>query len=247
MCAYAAQAVYKDEPGAQQTIHTKYKLAGHEYVTIERDNSHCAMFLISDDTLVLSFAGTDDFEDVREFFEMGSEKDEICGGRIHGGFRDSIDELWLGVMDELYHERFSSVNNVVCTGHSLGASLATIAAGRIKKMMPLYKVRLYTFGSPRTGNRDFRDSINSMIVHWRFVNNNDIVTELPPVLNHYHHCGEMHYITAFGKIRTDVGKWILFRDRVVGFFHSLIRFSFDPLQDHRIDKYVKLLEGNKLP
>lgn len=241
LCAYAAQAVYKDEAKAQEVIHTKYKLAGTEYVLVERDNTHCSMFLVSHDTMVLAFAGTDDKKDIRDFFDIETERDEICGGRIHGGFREAIDDIWLKILDELFSTKFSGVEHIIITGHSLGASLALIAAGRIKKMLP-FKIRVYTFGCPRTGDRDFVKSLEGVEIN-RYVNNNDIVTDLPPSLDHYKHAGQLHYITAFGNIRTVIGRWIRTRDRVVGFVVSIVRFRFDPLQDHRIDEYVQKLEG----
>ena len=68
--------------------------------------------------------------------------------------------------------------------HSLGAALATICASRLDAH------ELYTFGSPRVGNRAFvKEMKNDGIQHYRFVNNNDIVTGVPfPLrvyINHY--------------------------------------------------------------
>ena len=40
-------------------------------------------------------------------------------------------------------------------GHSLGGALATLAALDIKRKLPGLKLRVYTFGSPRTGNHAF--------------------------------------------------------------------------------------------
>jgi feruloyl esterase len=41
---------------------------------------------------------------------------------------------------------------IVITGHSLGASMATLAAAAIKTTLNFDRITFYTFGSPRTGN-----------------------------------------------------------------------------------------------
>jgi len=51
---------------------------------------------------------------------------------------------------------------VVCTGHSFGASLATICATRYAAMYPMMVVSCHAFGSPRVGGIDFRRFVNSL-------------------------------------------------------------------------------------
>ncbi|GAQ90511.1 hypothetical protein KFL_006500050 [Klebsormidium nitens] len=70
---------------------------------------------------------------------------------------------------------------VVVTGHSLGAALATIGSFVAALEHPHVRVHYFGFGSPRVGNRAFVEAFRRVIsghaVH--FANRNDIVTGIP--------------------------------------------------------------------
>jgi len=66
------------------------------------------------------------------------------------------------------------------TGHSLGAALATLAASRYQT------AGVYTFGSPLVGNQSFAAAFNAVFHDgagsrsFRYVNDHDVVTQVPP-------------------------------------------------------------------
>eukprot|EP00243_Klebsormidium_subtile_P008853 TRINITY_DN4303_c0_g1_i1.p1 TRINITY_DN4303_c0_g1~~TRINITY_DN4303_c0_g1_i1.p1 ORF type:complete len:480 (-),score=177.84 TRINITY_DN4303_c0_g1_i1:576-2015(-) len=70
---------------------------------------------------------------------------------------------------------------VVVTGHSLGAALATIGSFVAALEHPRVRVHYFGFGSPRVGNAAFVEAFRRVIrghaVH--FANRNDIVTGIP--------------------------------------------------------------------
>jgi triacylglycerol lipase len=72
--------------------------------------------------------------------------------------------------------------NVWFTGHSLGAALTTLAMGNASYA----NANLVTFGSPRVGNANFRDSffcrlrqVEKVPFLKRYVHGDDIVPEVP--------------------------------------------------------------------
>jgi len=77
--------------------------------------------------------------------------------------------------------------DVVMTGASLGAALATIAAieihtngGKISE--------LHTWGSPRVGNSYFAQFVKTRLPNTlRVVHNRDIVPHVPLISQDYHH------------------------------------------------------------
>lgn len=88
---------------------------------------------------------------------------------------------------------------VVC-GHSLGGALATLAALHITwelgpgarkqrdRLVPV--VSCYTYGSPRVGDRSFRDFYNRLVPDtWRHVNDEDGVPRVPPKFLGFRHVG----------------------------------------------------------
>jgi len=79
--------------------------------------------------------------------------------------------------------------STLVTGHSLGASMATLAAIDVQQLQnsPVY---LWTYGSPRTGNDDFVNYFSTFIPvgrSFRHVNQRDAVPHLPWEIIEYHH------------------------------------------------------------
>lgn len=81
---------------------------------------------------------------------------------------------------------------IVITGHSLGGALAVIAAAEwVEKRKGRAAVTsIYTFGQPGVGFDGLSElmDINYSNGYYRFVNDMDIVTMLPPL---YKHCGRL--------------------------------------------------------
>ena len=157
----------------------------------------------------------------------------IAGGMVHSGFQDEINELWVDCLKELeYNNQLKKPKKVFFTGHSLGAAMATIAATRIEGEC------LYTFGSPKVGGRHFVRHLKCP--HERYVNNNDIVTKVPPSVLGFVHCGEERYFNAFGLERQPT-YWQRWKDffRGVWFGWKNGKF-FDMLSDHGMANYVSL-------
>jgi len=134
--------------------------------------------------------------------KMSPEKD---GGLVHSGFQAVLDEIWEG--EGMLHEyllkqkKEKPLLRIFFTGHSLGAALSILSASRFPDVNCVY-----TFGSPRVGNKEFTNSIKANV--FRIVHNNDIVAELPPekflilkTKDEYSHIGELKFIDSKGKIR----------------------------------------------
>lgn len=110
------------------------------------------------------------------------------GAQVHQGFKRAFDSIE-GVMTAWLAGRHGA--QVICTGHSLGAALATLAASQLQAGS------LYTFGSPRVGNQAFAATLASTNVE-RYVDCCDVVPHLPPESPWYVHVGERRYIDAGG-------------------------------------------------
>ncbi len=107
---------------------------------------------------------------------------ELFGGTyVHQGFYrytmtlfESNGDTSLEVEIEKYHQ---GKKFYVC-GHSLGGAGATILSALLKEKNCTSGLRLYTYGSPRTGTRSFVERYQS-IVHHRHVNDDDLVPQVP--------------------------------------------------------------------
>lgn len=154
-------------------------------------------------------------------------------GRVHSGFNTEVDDIW-PLMEKLLED--NSRTAWFC-GHSLGAAMATICAYRCQTSPIWTNPReLHTFGSPRVGCKKYIN--HAKITHYRWVQNNDIVTRAPPAWLGYRHGGNEIYIDRNGRIKRLTGLWRS-RDRWRGFLKGLRIGKFDLLTDHSMRLYAE--------
>ena len=156
-------------------------------------------------------------------------------GRVHRGFKREVDDLWPQI------EAFikDSTQAVWFTGHSLGGAMATICAGRcLLAHIEAIPSAIYTYGSPRVGNRRYINYCE--IEHARWVNNNDVVTRVPPTWMGYRHRGDEFYFDYYGELKR-MTAWQRFKDRSRGFLYGLLRGRIDHFADHSMLDYINYL------
>ena len=119
--------------------------------------------------------------------------------RVHKGFREALDLVWPQLVAAI---KPLADRRVWFTGHSLGGALATLAADRLVRERAREGLGelggVYTFGSPLVGDRRFVDGFNSRVGDrsFRFVNDQDAVTRVPPPLVGYRHVNTEHFVGA---------------------------------------------------
>jgi triacylglycerol lipase len=128
--------------------------------------------------------------------------------KVHSGFI----EAYSSVREAMFKAaKESPLKQVLCTGHSLGAALATLSALDIKYNLPDKTVTCYTYGSPKVGNSDFAKLYNKHVPQtFRYVNGIDLVPSLPPDIPFvidYEHVGQLCHIgdTQESQISADAG------------------------------------------
>lgn len=153
-------------------------------------------------------------------------------GKVHRGFKSEVDQIWPHIEEALEADRRS----LWFCGHSLGGAMAQICAGRcMVSHIHSEPEELYTFGSPRVGCKRYVNHVK--IDHFRWVNNNDIVTRVPPAWLGYRHSGNERYINRNGVLK-DITGWKRYIDLVKGFAGGLTRGKIDSLSDHSAVAYI---------
>lgn len=145
--------------------------------------------------IVVAIRGTDGVLEWLRDFEFGQVSQDPFAGKIEDGFRDFYLSLRTGsaadapsVVNMLRPLIAGTNKSVHITGHSLGAALATLLAYDVAKTCNGVNPILYTFASPRVGNKVFAGDFDQNVgTSWRIVNLNDIVPHLPPELVGYMH------------------------------------------------------------
>lgn len=169
------------------------------------------------DCIVIAFRGTEKkSDDILTDVDLLQDKWPIStdsGDRVlsvHGGFLEgylNVKEQVMQVVQQLLEE--NPKRSIWLTGHSLGGALATVClADLLSRKIPVSGV--YTFGSPRVGNRAFVDYLNQSAkeVIFRFVNEDDPVTEVPlEAIQDYCHVGNLKYLDRFNRLKEDAATW----------------------------------------
>ena len=201
----------------------------------ERDGAQAYIFANEHDAVV-TCRGTEPHEwnDLRADLNAALAAAETVG-RVHRGFKQEVDDLWPRLEQALESNR----RTLWFTGHSLGAAMAAICAGRCKLSRIHSDPRaLFTFGSPRVGNARYVNYVK--IETYRWVNNNDIVTRVPPTWMGYRHKGGELYLNAYGQVR-QLARWQRTKDRWRGFLRGLREGRIDHFADHSIVRYVEYI------
>jgi predicted lipase len=161
------------------------------------------------------------------------------GEKVHIGFKycwESVLQDTYDAINEALENLQYNVKNIIVCGHSLGGAVATLYAHSIKKHYSNYNVSATTIGSPRVGNKIFKENYdNSGIDTLRIVHNNDLVTHTP-YIKFYH----VNY-----QLRLDNNGNILKRDTSLKAFwlYIMALFSGKNIKDHMGDGYLKALEN----
>jgi triacylglycerol lipase len=241
--AQCANLAYdSDKNAAKQTAAWGFPASNYKFF----DKGGTQGFAIAnDDTAIFAFRGT------------GNEKEDLLadanieftngpfgtGSRIHQGFARALNEVAKFVERMMRKYKRSGDRSVWFTGHSLGAALATLAAASMLDAKG--KVTgMYTFGSPRVGNKKFVTSLNAKLKnHYRMVYGKDIVSRVAPRALKYAHAGQLTTIATNGNISHKGFTEASFLKNV---FHTLVALQsvdFSSVEDHKLKNgYLPMLK-----
>ncbi|KFG79668.1 lipase [Metarhizium anisopliae] len=138
--------------------------------------------------IVLSFRGSNNIRNfIADLVFAWSDCNLTQGCKLHTGFAQAWYDISDAITKAVRSARSSNPNfRVVATGHSLGAAIATLSAAYLRR--DGLAVDLYTYGSPRVGNKNFATwFLTQRGVQWRVTNGDDPIPRLPPLIFGYNH------------------------------------------------------------
>lgn len=177
--SYAAAALCQRTYGSPNSVQKLLKLHGYRSKWIESKDLE-GFIADKENATVVCFRGALDFGGWAASIAVDAEA--VHGlGRINSGFYKSYKSM---------HEKIkravgSRPRDLWLIGHNLGGAVATIAAMELAKEG--HNVSgLFTFGQPATGDSQFVDTATTLLSsrYARFVNDRDLVSRLPPGLEH---------------------------------------------------------------
>ncbi|NNA56031.1 lipase family protein [Pseudomonas koreensis] len=139
-------------------------------------NTDTQAYATHDDRMILiAVRGT--AENWDKWRDIDAQQVPIEGGtgKAHQGFYESF--MALKPFIDNYIRRFRTNQKIIVCGHSLGGAIALLLSDWLHREITS-DVILYTFGSPRAGDKEFVESAKGL-VHHRIVNQNDPVPSVP--------------------------------------------------------------------
>lgn len=119
-------------------------------------------------------------------------------GKVHAGFKKRFAEIYQPTVDLLKKARsIVPDGDIIMSGHSMGGAVATLMASALKHEQSsiLHPDWVYTFGSPRVGDKTFAQFVDSQYGNRlvRVMNEWDMVTDMPPKGFRFHHTGLLYF------------------------------------------------------
>ena len=192
---------------------------------------------------ILSFRGTEPKE-IEDWLTDAEFKPAAWAGPglAHKGFATALDSQYAVIFAEI--EKLQGTGRqLYITGHSLGAALATLMAARLAANPATRDLiqGVYTYGSPRVGDQTFADAYERALGNrtFRVVNNEDIVTRLPPRVLGLKHVGGLVYFDANGNLQRDAGFWQRFLNTVANAVEDFQKSVRTSVSDHSVELYLQ--------
>ncbi|RCN38606.1 triacylglycerol lipase [Ancylostoma caninum] len=189
-----------------QVPHVAYYKNVHVKCATEMPDVHCYGYTAWDPVekaVIIAFEGTSTpFQMTDEILSFFMNKVAFFdNGYLFKYFHDAFFFLWNGGLEQQVRTLKYQYPDykVYITGHSLGASIATITASYLVKwnMWTPENVRLITYGQPRTGDYDFATWHDATFPYaYRVIHHRDPVPHIPPRLGRdkmFHHRYEVWY------------------------------------------------------
>jgi len=248
--ADCAKLSYEPEITIKDALLNTWKFKNFEFFD---DKSTQAYVAGNDKLIIVAFRGTD----ITKIADLKTDAKlklvDGPGGKVHAGFYRGLHEVWGSAARKdmrSYIKKFLDKKQTIWfCGHSLGASLATLAAAEYVINEKGNINGLYTIGQPRTGSYSFANQFDSALPDkcFRFINNNDVVPRVPlaGLTFQYTHVGNALYIDSRGKLYDSIPWWQKGWDMVKGIMDDVGKVLPDNLKDHSSADYVALLDKNR--
>lgn len=234
LCGYAADTYAK-----------RRSVPGYcDVFTVPATDGKVVVYYLPDD-VVIAFQGTTDLAgwvrdgDVRQITENDCQ--------MHEGFCEVTTSLEGFIRDDTWGAR-----RIWVTGHSLGGACAVYWAWR-----QVYKAGrnpfsgIYTFGQPRIGNSEFRDSWTKLGLNpltFRIVNEQDLIPRVPEInFRHVHQHCVFYPFNNISHPVIDPSLLTLIENDVEGLAVQLWEDKFGLFADHHILNYLALFNQPPSP
>lgn len=209
-----------------------------KYIHKDDTQAYVWKFKDSPNTLHVVFRGTSSLSDAIDDMDVRTRPLQDTKIQVHAGFlrqfKDVEDQIMLAITKE------PSIETIVCSGHSLGGALATLAAPILASRFSNVQVHCFTCGSPRVGNTDFCKWYESLVKNTVRVTNENDPVPMVPITHRFTHVVPAICIDDHGQVYhvTSDMPWYMRP------FYSSANLDYTNLiQDHDCALYIKRIQS----
>ena len=226
-------------------------LKSWEFETIDFFSlGHTEAFLVANaHQIIVIFRGSDEPQDW--IHNLNFDLVSGPGGQVHCGFLNAVQGLWKTIQSRICQLRVQArwqgrELSLWLTGHSLGAALATLVTAQLRQANEKIS-GLYTYASPRVGDRTFAQNFNIDLGMrtFRIVNKNDLVPQLPMRSLSYCHVGQLFYFDHRDQLHCQSSAYFRFLDAMKIHANDLFDLDFSAAENHDIGAYLAALARHK--
>ncbi|WKE67288.1 lipase family protein [Gallaecimonas kandeliae] len=167
-------------------------------------------------------------------------------GKVHQGFL-ALAHQCLPQLVPVLAKHLKAGVALWLTGHGVGGAIASVLAAELALVEELEVTGLCTFGSPRVFDNRLAAALEEVLgeLYWRVVNDQDVVTRLPPRCFGYRHGGHLSYFDATGRLHLADGQrwWDGFWDRCQYHGQWLFAKDISDINEHSVEEYQFLTLG----
>jgi subtilisin family serine protease/pimeloyl-ACP methyl ester carboxylesterase len=193
--AECSQLAYRDAKAISHLAFRHWGFSNIQYFEVA--DSH-AFLAHKENVAILAFRGA---ERVAEWLaNLNTESVKTANGRVHKGFNDRWNSLKPSIAEAM-NRLPAPVRSIWLAGHDLGGAIALLAAADLKEDLRIAGV--YTFGQPSVGDTLFNQTVDNRFPnsYVRFVNEDDVVTRLPPG---FLHAGCLVHLNGAGQAQSEL-------------------------------------------
>lgn len=225
-------------------IESALKGQADDFKWVENEETDTQVFICEDDARTwVTFRGTE-FDNFNDWVtNLNCSFADGPWGKVHAGFWNDVKSVKFEISQHLTKNIISG-KQIIFTGHSQGAADAELYFSQRCHLLPDEFQICISIEPPRNMSKEAAELFGGIHGYkiYHVINNNDVVTRVPPRLMGYGHVMgiNLNYLDEDGNLHHDISWWERFKDRIKGRICDFGEIGTDGIKDHSINEIQRI-------